>query len=265
MEKEYVTLNSGSKTTAKSSKKSKNHRKTGHSKSNIRRSALETKRTGSSRTGMRKVNGSSKSTSPRTSRSKKKSRSRKMDIPVQYIAGGAVVVVLLIVIIFAVKSCGVSHKTPERVVKALIESYESGNEKKVKKCYGVDKVDDNLQAEIDATIKYFAAHSPQKIQINKCDKISQDGNYAYIYITYDLVLKNGQSYPCISTYMTQKKDDGKYYILAPSEITNDINKQAAEKYALFMKTDAYQEYTVAYDKFIKKNPGYEEKIASKLS
>ena len=265
MEKEYVTLNSGSKTTAKSSKKSKNHRKTGHSKSNIRRSALETKRTGSSRTGMRKVNGSSKSTSPRTSRSKKKSRSRKMDIPVQYIAGGAVLVVLLIVIIFAVKSCGVSHKTPERVVKALIESYESGNEKKVKKCYGVDKVDDNLQAEIDATIKYFAAHSPQKIQINKCDKISQDGNYAYIYITYDLVLKNGQSYPCISTYMTQKKDDGKYYILAPSEITNDINKQAAEKYALFMKTDAYQEYTVAYDKFIKKNPGYEEKIASKLS
>lgn len=214
---------------------------------------------------MRKVNGSSKSTSPRTSRSKKKSGSRKMDIPVQYIAGGAVVVVLLIVIIFAVKSCGVSHKTPERVVKALIESYESGNEKKVKKCYGVDKVDDNLQAEIDATIKYFAAHSPQKIQINKCDKISQDGNYAYIYITYDLVLKNGQSYPCISTYMTQKKDDGKYYILAPSDITNDINKQAAEKYALFMKTDAYQEYTVAYDKFIKKNPGYEEKIASKLS
>lgn len=214
---------------------------------------------------MRKVNGSSKSTSPRTSRSKKKSRSRKMDIPVQYIAGGAVLVVLLIVIIFAVKSCGVSHKTPERVVKALIESYESGNEKKVKKCYGVDKVDDNLQAEIDATIKYFAAHSPQKIQINKCDKISQDGNYAYIYITYDLVLKNGQSYPCISTYMTQKKDDGKYYVLAPSEITNDINKQAAEKYALFMKTDAYQEYTVAYDKFIKKNPGYEEKIASKLS
>ena len=83
---------------------------------------------------MRKVNGSSKSTSPRTSRSKKKSRSRKMDIPVQYIAGGAVLVILLIAIIFAVRSCGISHKTPERVVKALIESYESGNENKIKKC-----------------------------------------------------------------------------------------------------------------------------------
>ena len=264
MEKEYVTLNSGSKTAARSSKNTKSRRKTGHSKSNIRRSALETKRTGSSRTGMRKVNGSSKSTSPRTSRSKKKSRSRKMDVPVQYIAGGAVLVILLIAIIFAVRSCGISHKTPERVVKALIESYESGNENKIKKCYGVTKADDNLQAEIDANIKYFAAHSPEKIQINKCDKIYQDGNYAFIYITYDLVLKDGQSYPCISTYMTQK-DDNKYYILAPSDVTNDMNKQAAEKYALFMKTDAYQEYTVAYDKFIKKNPGYEEKIASKLS
>lgn len=264
MEKEYVTLNSGSKTTARSSKNTKSRRKTGHSKSNIRRSALETRRTGSSRTGMRKVNGSSKSTSPKTSKSKKKSRSRKMDIPVQYIAGGVVLIVLLIVIIFAVRSCGVSHKTPERVVKTLIESYESGNENKIKKCYGVTKADDNLQAEIDANIKYFAAHSPEKIQINSCDKIYQDGNYAFMYITYDLVLKDGQSYPCISTYMTQKKDDNKYYILAPSDVTNDMNKQAAEKYALFMKTDAYQQYTVAYDKFIKKNPGYEEKIASKL-
>lgn len=264
MEKEYVSLN-GSRTT-KNSKNSKSRRKTGHSKSNIRRSALETKKTGSSRTGMRNVSktGSSKSAGSKTARSKKKSRSRR-EIPVQYIAGGIVLAVLLIVIIFAVRSCGVSHKTPERVVKALIESYESGNEKKVKKCYGVTQADENLQAEMDATVKYFAAHSAEKIQINKCDKIYQDGNYTFIYITYDLVLKDGQSYPCISTYMTQKKDDGKYYVLEPSEITTDMNKKAAEKYALFMKTDAYQEYTVAYDKFIKKNPGYEEKIASKVS
>lgn len=117
MEKEYVTLNSGSKTAARSSKNTKSRRKTGHSKSNIRRSALETKRTGSSRTGMRKVNGSSKSTSPRTSRSKKKSRSRKMDIPVQYIAGGAVLVILLIAIIFAVRSCGTATKHRKELSK----------------------------------------------------------------------------------------------------------------------------------------------------
>ena len=64
--------------------------------------------------------------------------------------------------------------------------------------------------------------------------------------------------------MTQKKDDGKYYILMSSDITEDMNKQAAEKYALFMKTDAYKTYSTAYEKFIKKNPGYEDKIAAKL-
>ena len=41
--------------------------------------------------------------------------------------------------------------------------------------------------------------------------------------------------------------------------------QAAEKYADFMKTDAYKDYVTAYETFTKKNPGYEEKIASKLS
>ena len=41
--------------------------------------------------------------------------------------------------------------------------------------------------------------------------------------------------------------------------------QAAEKYSDFMQTDAYKDYVTAYETFTKKNPGYEEKIASKLS
>ena len=116
----------------------------------------------------------------------------------------------------------------------------------------------------DATVKYFSAFEAEKTEITECDKIYQDGNYTYMYITYDLVLKNGQSYPCISTSMVQKKDNGKYYVMTPSEITDDLSKQAATKYADFMNTQAYKDYTTAYDKFIKKNPGYEEKIAAKL-
>ena len=146
----------------------------------------------------------------------------------------------------------------------MIESYTGGNESKVKKCYGVSKADDTLQQEMDATVKYFSAFEAEKTEITQCDKIYQNGNYTYMYITYDLVLKNGQSYPCISTYMVQKKDDGKYYVMMPSEITDDLSKQAATKYADFMNTQAYKDYTTAYDKFIKKNPGYEEKIAAKL-
>ncbi len=45
-------------------------------------------------------------------------------------------------------------------------------------------------------MKYFSAFEAEKTEITQCDKIYQDGNYTYMYITYDLVLKNGQSYPC---------------------------------------------------------------------
>ena len=44
-----------------------------------------------------------------------------------------------------------------------------------------------------------------------------------------------------------------------------MSQAAADEYAKFMTTDTYKGYTVAYDTFIKKNPGYEEKIAGKLA
>ena len=184
---------------------------------------------------------------------------------IKYIAGGAVLVLLAIFLIFAVKSCGVSHKTPEKLVRTLVKSYVDGNEKKIKNCYGVKKADKDLQNEIDATIKYFQAHKPEKVEIVACDKIYQNGKNAYMYVTYNLLLENGQSYPCISTYMTQQKDDKKYDVLAPSQVTEDMQKEAATKYAAFMKTDAYKDYVTAYETFTKKNPGYEEKLATKLN
>ena len=121
-----------------------------------------------------------------------------------------------------------------------------------------------LQQEMDATVNYYKAFTADKTEITQCGQIYQNGKIIYMYVIYDLVLKNGQSYPCISTYMVQKKDDGKYYVMTPSEITDDMSKQAATKYTEFMNTQAYKDYTTAYDKFIKKNPGYEEQIAAKL-
>ncbi len=185
-------------------------------------------------------------------------------LPKKVLAAAAVLIVLIIVIVFAARGCGVSHKTPEKVVRTLVEAYTSGSESKAKKCYGVSKADDNLQQEMDATINYYKAFAADKTEITQCGQIYQNGKITYMYVIYDLVLKNGQSYPCISTYMVQKKDDGKYYVMTPSEITDDMSKQAATKYAEFMNTQAYKDYTTAYDKFIKKNPGYEEQIAAKL-
>lgn len=68
----------------------------------------------------------------------------------------------------------------------------------------------------------------------------------------------------MGTYMV-KKDGKKYYVMSPPEITDDLRDQAATDYAKFMTTDTYKSYTKAYNIFIKKNPGYEEKIANKLN
>ena len=166
-------------------------------------------------------------------------------LPKKVLAAAAVLIVLIIVIVFAARGCGVSHKTPEKVVRTLVEAYTSGSESKAKKCYGVSK-------EMDATVNYYKAFAADKTEITQCGQIYQNGKITYMYVIYDLVLKNGQSYPSISTYMVQKKDDGKYYVMTPSEITDDIGKQAATKYAEFMNTKVYKDYTTAYDKFIKK-------------
>ena len=66
------------------------------------------------------------------------------------------------------------------------------------------------------TLKYI---SQKKAEINACDTIYKNGKNAYVYITYSLILEDGQSYPCISTYMTQQNEKGKYSILTPSDIT----------------------------------------------
>lgn len=170
-----------------------------------------------------------------------------------------------ILLMLGMTGCGVSHKSPEGVVKALIQSYVDGKESKVKECYGVKKdTDKDIQTEIDATIKYFKAHNVSKLKIDECDILSENKKYAYTYITYNLVLENEQEYPCVGTYMVGK-EDGKYYVLPPSKITEDMSKQAATDFAKFMTTDTYKNYTKAYETFIKKNPGYEEKIAGKVS
>ena len=73
-----------------------------------------------------------------------------------------------------------------------------------------------------------------------------------------------REYPCISTYLV-KVQDKKYYLYAPSEISDKISQQAAKDYQKFMTTKTYTDYTQAYEVFLKKNPGYEDKIAGKLN
>lgn len=164
-----------------------------------------------------------------------------------------------------VSGCGVSHKSPEGVVRSLIEAYAKGKENKAKDCYGAKKdADADLQAQIDATIQYFQAFEAKEVAIDQCDIISETEEYTYVYITYDMLLENEEEYPCISTYMVGKENDD-YYVLPPAQVTEDMSRQAATEYAEFMESDVYKDYVTKYDTFMKKNPGYEEKIAGKLN
>ena len=203
---------------------------------------------------------------PKTqSKSRKRRRKSAFILNSNYILAGGAVLLLIFLIILGVKGCGGSHKTPEGVVEALIKAGVEGKEKDMKKCYDTEKkVSKELQAEIDATMKYYKAHNVSEVKISDCEVLTKNKNYTYVYIRYNLVLKNKQEYPCIATYMVKEKDN-KYYVFAPSEITEEMSQAAADEYAKFMTTDTYKGYTVAYDTFIKKNPGYEEKIAGKLA
>ena len=85
-----------------------------------------------------------------------------------------------------------------------------------------------------------------------------------MYVIYHFVLDDEQIYPNISTYMV-KNEDGKYYVVSPAEVTAEMSEQAIVDYEKFMTTDIYKTYMQEYETFTKKNPGYENKIAGKLS
>ena len=171
---------------------------------------------------------------------------------------------IAMIFVLTMTGCGVNHKSPEGVVEALIKEYVAGSEKKVKSCYVQQyKEDDVLQKEITATLKYFQVHEVSEVNIKECETLVEKEDYVYVYVIYNLVLKDKQEYPCISTYMVQK-DGRKYYVIPPSMVTADMSKEAATDYAKFMTTDSYKNYTKEYDAFIMKNPGYEELIAGKL-
>ncbi len=87
--------------------------------------------------------------------------------------------------------------------------------------------------------------------MEECDKLSQKGDYTYVYIYYNLVLENIQR---VGTYMVEK-NGSKYYVMPPSEITDELRTQAATDYAKFMTTDTYKNYTKAYNVPCEKEPG----------
>lgn len=197
---------------------------------------------------------------------KKRSNTKVQDMErIRFFIAIAVVFVFVIILIIGIKGCGVNQKSPESVVKSLTEAYADGKTNSALSCFGNKKdASEMLKEEVFATIKYFKAHSAKKVEIEACDVLSENTDYTYVYIIYEFVLEDGQSYPCISTYMV-RKEKNKYYVVPPSSVTAEMSEQAILDYEKFMTTDIYKKYIQDYETFTKKNPGYEEKISAKLS
>ncbi len=207
-----------------------------------------------------------KSTGTKRKTTKKKSRKKRARvIRNRRIALAAVGILLLILaVFFGVRSCGVSHHSPESVVKDMITACGKGKAKRARSCYmPSEKEDEALQQEIDATISYIKAHNPQKLTIDRCGILAETEKETYVYIIYGLELENGQVYPCLSSYVTGQ-DGKKYYIYPPSQVTEAMSEKAVTEYARFMTSDIYKDYMTSYETFIKKNPGYEDRISGKL-
>ena len=194
-----------------------------------------------------------------------RTKRRKKGVNQQTLFLGAVLLVLVIVVIFSsLAGCSVSHGSPKKVVKSLLKAYGDGKENLVKDCYGQKKdTEESLQRQINATFSFLSAHDTQDIEVMACDELSSSGNTYCVYAIYGLVIDKDNTYPCLGTYMVQK-DGGSYRILAPSEVTTSMQKTAANDFKKFMSTDTYKQYMVDYNTFIKKNPGYEERIQARL-
>lgn len=161
--------------------------------------------------------------------------------------------------------CGVSHKSPEGVVKSLVKYAEKGSAGKMEECYGMGKeADKATSAQIESMIKYFKAMKSEGITLVECDVIQDYKSYVYVYISYTVDLAKDKSYPKLDTYLVNKKDN-KNYVIPAKDITTEMSKAAETAYTTFMTTDPYKEYKKSYDAFILKSPNFEEEISLKLN
>lgn len=169
-----------------------------------------------------------------------------------------------LMVVVCLSGCGVSHGSPEGIVKSLVTYYEKGNEKKVRDCFGVKKDEDKeTEKQIASTIAYFEAMKSKGITLVSCDLIEDYKDYAYVYISYIVEINKNKAYPKIDTYMV-RSNEGEYYVIPTKDVTEEMSQNAKTAYASFMTTEPYKEYLKSYETFLIKNPNFEEELTQKL-
>ena len=184
--------------------------------------------------------------------------------PVHLVAA-VILIAAVVILIFVLRGCAGGKNSPAGVAERLIEECIAGKTEKAAECYGISGAPEGaLASEIDGAITYYSAHNAQKMNVIKSDALFETEDMAYVYVRYNLVLDDQQEYPCLRTFMTRKVDKT-WTVVETSAITGDMQAQAEEAFNKFMTTGIYKDFNKDYDTFLKKNPGYEERIATKLA
>ena len=177
----------------------------------------------------------------------------------------AVILIAVVVLVFVLKGCLKNKNTAAGIAEKLVEESVGGNIGKMSACYGVsDEPGAALSSEMEAAVEYYKAHNAKKVSVVKSDILYEDDNMTYVFVRYDLVLEDDEKYPCLRTFMTHKIED-KWYVMETSAITDSMKNMAQDAFDKFTTSDTYKEFNKDYETFLKKNPGYEERIATKLA
>ena len=230
---------------------------------NSRREHESVRRTG--RTAQDRTSSAARGTA-RSQAARRKSRSSRRSIltPGRLVAA-AVLIAAVVILVFVLRGCMGGKNTPAGVAERLIEECIAGKTQEAAECYGVTGAPEGaLATEIEAAVSYYSAHNAQKMSVVKSDSLFETEDTAYVYVRYNLVLDDGQEYPCLRTFMTRKVEE-KWTVVETSAVTETMQAQAEEAFNKFMTTGIYKDFNKDYDTFLKKNPGYEERISTKLA
>ena len=184
---------------------------------------------------------------------------------------GVIFYAVLAGLILSLSGCGVkvSTKSPEHVVKSILEAYQKEDKEAVRKCFGLDpekKSADEIETEITYRMEQFKLYQATDIEYVECKTLGEFNGYDLVYAIYELEHKKENEkksetiqIPGLSMYFVKEKDK-EFYIVPAKDITEDLSKISADEFAKFTKTEEYKTYEKSFDKFIRENPEFEKII-----
>ena len=168
--------------------------------------------------------------------------------------------------IFLMTGCGkVSTKSPEAVVKSMLQAYQEKDQDSVLACMGLNpdkKCEDAVQDEIDYNMKIFEAHEAEKIGVEKSGVLGETKGNQLVYTWYYYETKNKKKTfqaPAMSFYFVKEKDK-KYYVIPAKDVTDEMSEYSRTEYEKFTQSEEYKKYRKSYKEFTRENPKYESNL-----